>query len=148
MSTLGTEVVAVRMVGAALNSLSVACADGILVVCAVGCIFVGVVVRGIVSLLGAVDLLPTGTIEDEGLVVTLESVGDGEMLLGGSIVGGTCIGEMEGTKKGVAFLVGAPMGASCGECEGGIVKADGVLLGGGAELPCDGTVLLGGAESV
>jgi len=45
-------------------------------------------------------------------VVTLESVGDGEMLLGGSIVGSTCIGEMEGAQIGVELFIGAPAGAS------------------------------------
>ncbi len=40
------------------------------------------------------------------------SVGDGEMLLGRSIVGSTCIGEMEGTQNGVSLFVGASAGAS------------------------------------
>jgi len=113
-------VVVVWIVGAVLGSFSVACADGILVVRAVGCIFVGVVERVIVSVLGAVDLLAvgamlsatTGTLEDDGLVVTLESVGDNEMLLGGSVVGSICIGEMEGAQKGVELFIGAPAGAS------------------------------------
>ncbi len=60
MLTLGTVVITVWMVGAELNSLSVAFADGILVASAAGCIIVGVVVGGIMSLLGTVDLLAVG----------------------------------------------------------------------------------------